>query len=170
MPAGEAKPKGPRGFRPVAEMAGGVLDPMLRKRAGLAVDLLQSWDEIIGSDLSESSRPLRIAWPRRPQGDETFVPGTLVIACEGFAAMRIQHQTAEICGRVNAYCGFAAISGIRIEQRPVEARRPPRGKPPPLAAEAEARLGTITSGIEDDALREALLRLGRSIKTAKPRG
>jgi len=169
LPAHEAKPKGPKGFRPVAETAGGVLDPMLRKRAGLVVDLLQSWDEIIGGDLAETSRPLRIAWPRRPQGDETFVPGNLVIACEGFAAMRIQHQTAEICDRVNAYCGFAAVSGVRIEQRPVGARRRPRKETPSLGAEAEARLGAITSGIEDEALREALLNLGRSIKAAKLR-
>jgi hypothetical protein len=167
-PIQDRRQRSAKGFRPVAEMAGGVLDPVLRKRAGLVVDLLQSWDEIMGRDLAGLSRPLKVAWQRRAQDGDPFIPGTLVIACEGFAAMRIQHQTAEVCGRVNAFCGFAAIDRIRIEQRPVEARRRVERKDPSIGADAEARLRTITAAIEDEGLRIALQRLGRSVK-ATPR-
>lgn len=152
-----------RGFRPLAETAGGIIDPVLRKRAGVTVDLLQSWDEIVRGDLAGMSRPLRIIWPRRAHEDDPFMPGTLVIACEGFAAMRIQHEAGELCDRVNAFFGFAAVARIRIEQKPVTTHVRPRRRNPEVGPAAEEKLRSVTREIDDDGLREALQRLGRSV-------
>ena len=112
-----------KGFRPLADPAAGILDPVLRKRAGITIELVQAWDEVVGSSLGGLSRPLKLIWPRRAREDDPFQPATLVIACQGFTAMRVQHETGEIISRVNAFLGFAAVGRIKFEQKPVVARR-----------------------------------------------
>lgn len=162
----ERKPK--RGFRPLADMTSGLMDPMLQKRAGISLSLLQSWEDIVGPAIGSSSRPLRIVWPRRLHQDEPFNPATLIIACEGFAALQIQHETGEIISRVNGFLGFSAIGRIKIEQKPpaIDFRRKPK-RLAPLAPSEERRIDTATDGIEDDALRAALARLGKNILAEK---
>ena len=103
----------------VSDVATAILDPMLRRRAGISVGLVQSWDEIVGPRLARSTRPEKIIWPRRLHEDDPFEPAVLVIACEGAAALHLQHETGEIIGRVNAFLGFSAIGRIRIVQKPV---------------------------------------------------
>ena len=76
----------------VSDLATGILDPMLRKRAGISVGLVQSWEEIVGPRVARLSRPERIQWPRRLHEDDPFEPAVLVIACEGVAALHIQHH------------------------------------------------------------------------------
>ena len=55
---------------PVSDLATEILDPMLRKRAGISVALVQSWEEIVGPKLATSSRPEKINWPRRLHDDD----------------------------------------------------------------------------------------------------
>ena len=84
---------------PVSDLATKILDPVLRKRAGISIGLVQSWEEIAGPRLASRSRPEKIQWPRRLHEDDPFEPAVLVIACEGMAALHLQHETGEIAGR-----------------------------------------------------------------------
>ncbi|MDV6227672.1 DciA family protein [Nitratireductor aquimarinus] len=153
----------------VSDIATGILDPVMRKRAGLSVELVQSWAEIVGERLALSTQPEKLAWPRRRHEDDPFEPATLVIACEGAAALRLQHETGEVIGRVNAFLGFAAVGRVKIVQKPVKVapQRRPRPKRALTAPENE-RIDQLTAGIEDDALRQSLQKLGESI--ARKRG
>ncbi|WP_439273387.1 DUF721 domain-containing protein [Pseudochrobactrum sp. HB0163] len=156
------------GFKPLADTAGHVLDPVLRKRAGINLSLIQAWEDVVGTQIGSVSRPLRILWPRRAHEDDPFQPATLVIGCEGMAAMRIQHSTGEIIARINAFLGFAAIARIRIEQKSVSPiAQKKQKKLMPVGAPAEKKLLQATSGIEDEALRRSLMRLGRNILAEK---
>lgn len=137
---------------------------MLRKRAGMSVGLVQSWEEIAGPRLAAKSRPEKIQWPRRRDEGDPYEPAVLVIAAEGIAALHLQHETGEIISRVNAFLGFNAIGRIRIVQKPVatdagKLRRPPRA----LTAPEQARLNKVVGEIEDDGLRASLERLGATI-------
>src|SRR5690606_20568878 len=114
------------GPRPVSDLAASVLDPVLRKRAGMSMALVQSWEERAGAEIAARSRPERIAWPRRREEGDPFEPATLVIACDSFAALQVQHQTSEIISRINAFLGYPAIGRIRIVQRAVASRQPPK--------------------------------------------
>ena len=149
---------------PLSDLAAAVLDPVLRKRAGISIALVQSWGEIVGPLLAPVSRPERIRWPRRRHEDEPFQPAVLVIACTGAAALHIQHQTGEIIGRVNTFLGFPAVGGIRIVQKPLAAA-PERRKPGlrPLSRAERERLAGTLADIEDDSLRAALERLGQTV-------
>jgi hypothetical protein len=151
--------------RPVGDLATAILDPVLRRKAGISTGLVQSWEEIVGPRLADRTRPEKILWPRRVGEDDPFEPATLIIACEGAAALQLQHQTGEIIGRINAFLGFAAIGRIRILQKPVaNHRKPVRRLPRELTGDEASGLAKTVAGIEDDALRASLERLGRAVK------
>ncbi|RCW79304.1 DUF721 domain-containing protein [Phyllobacterium bourgognense] len=156
-----------KGFRPLADPAAGILDPVLRKRAGITIELVQAWEEIVGPAVGAQSRPLKLLWPRRAHENDPFQPATLVVACQGFTAMRIQHETGEIISRVNAFLGFAAVGRIKIEQKPVEQPVAKRRTLPPVDAATADKISRSVEPIEDDGLREALQRLGQSIHADK---
>lgn len=156
---------------PVSDLATEILDPVMRRRAGVSIGLVQSWDEIVGTRLAGRTRPEKIQWPRRMNEDDPFEPAVLVIACEGAAALHLQHETAEVVGRVNSFLGFPAIGRIRIVQKPVrQPEAPPRSRPRTLTAPEKARLAAAVGGIEDDGLRQSLERLGASILGSRDSG
>jgi hypothetical protein len=147
----------------VSEVASDILDPVLRRRAGISVGLVQSWDEIVGPTLAGFTRPERVVWPKRKSDDDPFEPATLVVCCSGADALRLQHQSGEVIDRVNAYLGFAAIGRLRILQKPVAEVKPKPVPPRPLSADETEKISGMTSGIEDEDLREALSRLGHNV-------
>lgn len=149
---------------PVSDLATAILDPMLRKRAGISVALVQSWEEIVGPKLAASSRPEKINWPRRLHEDDPFEPATLVVASEGMAALHLQHQTGEVIGRVNSFLGFNAVGRLKIVQKPLSGpavKQRPRLRP--LSEGEKSKLAHTVGKIEDDDLRASLERLGASI-------
>ena len=154
---------------PVSDVAAGILDPVLRRRAGISIGLVQSWEEIAGPHLAGASRPQKIQWPRRAHEDDPFQPAVLVVACEGAAALYLQHETGEVIARVNAFLGYQAIGRIRIVQKPVEMAA--ERKKPHLRALSEAekaRVAGTVHAIEDDGLRESLRRLGETVLGKRP--
>lgn len=155
--------------RPVGDLATAILDPVLRRKAGISTGLVQSWEEIVGPRLADSTRPEKILWPRRAGEDDPFEPATLVVACEGAAALHLQHQTGEIIARINAFLGFAAIGRVRILQKPVAAHKPPKRRPRELTRDEAAGIATAVAGIEDEALRAALEKLGKAVKAERGR-
>src|SRR5690606_34948070 len=109
-----------------------------------------------------------IVWPRRRDEDEPFEPATLIVACDGAAALQIQHETFEVIARINAFLGYPAIGRIKIVQRSVAAGAKPK-KPPlrPLKPGEKAKLDRLAAAIENDDLRASLSRLGASIIARK---
>ena len=148
---------------PVGDFATAILDPVLKRKAGLSTALVQSWDEIVGARLAPRCRPERIAWPRRAGEDDPFEPATLIIACEGSAALHLQHETGEIINRINAFLGYGAIGRLKIVQKPIPQLSPVRRAPPQPTAAQKARAAEIASTVDDEDLRKSLERLGGSI-------
>jgi len=154
---------------PVGDLAGQVLDPVLRKRAGLSAGLVQSWEEIVGPRIAARSRPEKLQWQRR-MGDDAFRPAVLVVACEGLAALHLQHETSEVIARINAFFGFRAVDRIRIVQKPVAAlTRAPRRVPRPVTQAEHDAIDRKLRLIEDEGLRASLERLGRAVTGSRPR-
>lgn len=162
-------PKGaftPKGVRQISEVANGLLDPVLAKRAGISTLLLGSWDEIAGEAFADCTRPEKIAWPRRVSemaGESRHQPGVLTIACDGARALFLAHTEGELVQRINGFFGFPAIDRVRIVQKPVtpvnRTRRPPR----PLTGQPARHLEALTAEIEDEGLKAALTRLGTAV-------
>ncbi len=161
---------GRKGAKQISEIANGVLDPVLAKRAGINTTLLGMWDDIVGSEFADCTRPEHIKWPRRNGPDDSYVPGTLTIACEGARALFLAHAQDQMIQRLNGIFGFPAIAKIRIVQKPVNTG--PRSKPRRDMTEMErVRLNQMMAGVEDPKLRAALMRLGTGVlsRSGKPR-
>ena len=149
----------------------------MRKRAGLSLDLLAVWPEIVGTDKAAICRPHKVKWSKRASQEDAYEPATLVIRCEAAAALFLQHDTDTILTRVNAYFGFEAVSRIQLIQGTVADR--PNGKPngrlnrskgqgrnadtvlshPARSAALEQELDSV----EDPDLRRALRKMGQGV-------
>lgn len=166
------EPWRPTGARQISEVANRLIDPVLAKRAGISTLLLGSWDEIAGEDFADCTRPEKIAWPRRASeivDGSGHQPGTLVVACEGARALFLTHAQGELIQRINGFFGFPAVNQLRIVQKPVSVAPKHRGKPRPLTGEKARQLETMVEGIEDDALKQALTRLGTAVLSPRRR-
>ncbi|MEX6504860.1 DUF721 domain-containing protein [Jiella sp. M17.18] len=139
-------------------MVGDLMDPILRRKAGMTTGLIAAWADLAGPKLADATRPEKLVWPQQRGDDvDAFEPATLVVACEAFAALRMQHQTSELLGRINAFFGYPAVSRIKLVQKPVtQARRDRRPKMRDLTPVDRARIDAMVAGIEDPKLKDAL--------------
>jgi hypothetical protein len=152
--------------RPLADLVGAAIDPVLARQGFGESDIVLFWEEIVGERLAAMSEPLCLRWPRRGRAQREHVPATLVVRVEGGFALELQHLSGLVIERVNAHLGFASVDRIAIKQGPLTRRRaakPPR-RPPP--AEAVAAAEAAVAGVHDEALRRALSRLGAHVLDA----
>jgi hypothetical protein len=155
-------------FQPLGGSISKLLDPLLAKRSHVDAALALSWPNIAGEKLAGRTQPLKVTWPRRVSPDDPFQPGTLTVACEGAVALDLQYQTSALIARINGFFGYAAIARIKIEQRAVDGFRQKKTKQiEPLGQAATNELVAHVRNISDDGLRDALLRLGASVKREK---
>jgi hypothetical protein len=166
------KPYTRRGVVQISEIANGLLDPVLARRAGINTLLLGSWDEIAGEAFADCTRPEKIAWPRRASemgGEGRHQPGVLTIACDGARALFLAHAEGELVQRINGFFGFPAIDRVRIVQKPVSPAIRARRAPRPLTGQPARHLAALTAEIEDDRLKQALTRLGTAVLGQGPK-
>jgi len=153
--------------RPLSEFLGATLSDSLKAQGFASTEIIARWADIAGAEIAAHSEPMKITWPRANTtgdlDDGVPEPATLVLRVEGPAALEIQHLSAVILERVNRFFGWQAIGRIALRQAPLRRREPPT-PPPPLDPEVAARIAASMPAIEDDDLRQALARLGASIK------
>jgi len=101
-------------------------------------------------------------WPRPVEG-QPQEPATLVLRVEGPAALEIQHKSDVLLERVNRFFGWHAVGRLALRQAPLSRRERTKRPPPPDPKEVEEVAKTL-SAVEDEALKDALARLGAAIK------
>jgi hypothetical protein len=153
--------------RPLADLVGRAIDPVLARQGFGQSDLILYWDDIVGDRLAAMSQPIKLQWPPRDrlhglgaEARRAEPSATLIVRVETGFALELQHLSGAVIERVNAHLGWRCVSRLTLKQGPVERRaaaRPVRVPPDPGAAqEAEGLVAEIT----DDGLRQALARLG----------
>lgn len=153
-----------RGIRPLADLVEPCLAGAFAKQGFARTGLLTGWDEIAGERLAEHTAPLKIDWPRHrddPEGPPE--PATLVLKVESAFALEVQHEMPALVARINAHFGWRCVGRIVIRQGPV--RRQPKGRPrsPVTDEAARGRVADVVAKVDDEALREALRRLGEGV-------
>jgi hypothetical protein len=152
--------------RPLSEFLGATLGGVLKEQGFASTEIIARWADIVGAEIAAHSEPMKINWPRvkNDTGDtDQSAPATLVLRVEGPMALEIQHLSAVILERVNRFFGWQAIGRIALRQAPLHRQAAKRKPAPPDPAVTE-RLAAAMPEVEDDALRQALARLGASIK------
>jgi hypothetical protein len=147
----------------VARLLGAILDPAARRRGFAQASLLADWATIVGPALARRCQPVRVDYaPGRRRG------GTLLVHTSGSAAIEVQHAAPQILERINTYFGFAAVRQLRLLQMPLKPAPPrPRVGPRPLRPQEEEAVAASVTGVDDRELREALLVLGRAVRSTR---
>ena len=148
--------------KPLSQLVSKTIADILAKQGFAQTGLVTHWAEIVGADIADHAEPMRMMWPRRVHEDDPD-PATLVLRVEGPVALEIQHLSGVIIEKVNRFFGWRAVGRIQIRQAPLmrrTAKTVRRGPDPAVVA----RLAAGMSDVADDGLRDALARLGASIK------
>jgi len=152
----------PSTAKPLAALVGRCFADAFKRQGFTSCELVTHWEEIVGAEIAAVAEPIRMAWTRASDPDES-PPATLVLRVEGPAAIEIQHQSAVIVERINRYFGWQALAGIALRQAPLVRRRPKPARPA-IDQELADAISSQMTDISDAALRAALGRLGAAIK------
>ena len=141
--------------KPLSELIGKTLDPLLRKRGLASAELLSWWPDIVGAAYAANTAPEKIRWPRDGGA------GTLFVACDPALALQFSYEADRVRERLNGFFGYAAIGSVRIVQkRIVEAPAEPAGTPTPaeIPPPLEEKLREM-----DAPLRDSFRELARAV-------
>ena len=148
--------------KPLSVLLSDVFSDAYAKQGFAARELVTRWADIAGPEIAAHSEPLKIQWPRPVEG-QPQEPATLVLRVEGPMALEIQHASDVILQRVNRFFGWSAVGRLALRQAPLSRRDRPKPSAAP-DAKAVAEVAKTLSSVEDEELRDALARLGASIK------
>jgi hypothetical protein len=163
---GSAERRG-RGFRSASETARRRLGEAAAGHGFAEPEVLIRWPEVVGEQLSALCVPVKVSYPRA-EG----LGATLVVRTEGARAPEVEHLGPRIIERVNQFYGYRAIARLKVTQTTGAgglAEAPARFAGRPDAAPAEpgaavtARAAELTRGIQNEALRAALTRMGAHV-------
>jgi hypothetical protein len=148
-----------RGLQPMASLMWKVASPALRKRGLSEARIVTDWAEIVGPLLARATSPDRL------KTDARDAPGVLHVRAVGPVATEVQHLAPQIVERINAYFGYRAVDRLHIVQAPPRTRRRRRpAEPATLDDNTRNAVEARVAAVSDDALRDALARLGLAIE------
>jgi len=156
--------------RPLADLIGAAVDPVLARQGFGQSSIILYWDEIVGARIASASQPLKLQWPPRgknPNPSQGFEPANLVIRVESGFALELQHLAPVIIDRVNAHLGWKCVGRLSLKQGPVVHLDKSARHKPPIDAKALAEAEKSVTNIGDKGLREALTRLGARVLSNK---
>jgi hypothetical protein len=148
--------------KPLSQLVARTIEEAFAKQGFASTGVVTHWGEIVGAEIAEHCEPVRMIWPRAVHEDDPE-PATLVLRVEGPVALEIQHLSGVILEKVNRFFGWRAVGRIQIRQAPLKRqvkKAAVRGPDP----EAVARFAAGMTDIGDEGLRDALARLGASVK------
>lgn len=138
---------------------------ILGKNGFVETDIITNWAEIIGEQLAAYTAPQKIDFPRNKKND-----GCLHLAVpSGAFAVEIQHREKYILQKINTYFGYRAVSSLKIIQNnelsiPAVRNSKSSSKPQPVLSEEEKEfIKNISNEINNENLKEILIKLGHSI-------
>jgi hypothetical protein len=154
--------------KPLADLIDACLGPALAAQGFAASDVIVAWQDIVGERLAKFTQPLRIDWPRAAVRDRDVrpEPATLVIRVESAFALEMQHLAPIVLERVNAHYGWRCVGRLVLKQGPVKREVRSVAPPPALSEEDRLRVNEAVGGVDEDALRGALERLGQAVVAA----
>ncbi len=147
------------GLRAIAAEVPRIAAPVLGKRGFGEAQLIAQWPATIGEQLAGSTMPERLRFHRGERRQ-----GTLHLRVSPAAALEVQHREPVLLERINAFFGYAAVARLALRQGPIpKAAAPSRRSLRPLTDAQRDGLDRRLAGIEDPALKAALLRLGEAV-------
>ena len=156
-----------RGFRSAGETARRRLGEAAAGHGFAEPEVLMRWPEVVGERLAALCVPVKVGYPRAGR-----LGATLVVRVEGARATEVEHLGPRIIERVNQFYGYRAIDRLKVTQTtgsggfaedPARFAGRPQAAPAEPSAAAQARAAEMAHGIQNEALRTALTRMGAHV-------
>ena len=147
---------------------GTALSPLIKrsfgKRGFQNSAILTDWDMIVGKRLAKYSVAERILYKKAMR-----TQGVLHIKVFGAMATEFDHQSNLIIEKINQYMGYKAVGSIKLhhtQEIPAKSDKPKKEKTAPQTTPDdfdEQGLRDAIEGLEEGALKEQIMRIGRHI-------
>ena len=102
------------GLNNISSLVCKVSKPILRKKGFFQIEIIRSWNKIIGDEYAKFTLPIKYIHDR--------IGGILIIRVRGSIALEIQHQILIIIDRINTYFGYKAVFSIKMIQGEIRGR------------------------------------------------
>ncbi len=142
------------------------MNQSLKAKGFASADVIMAWPDIVGERLAAFTQPLKLEWPRKRASydpEERPSPAALIIRVESAFALEVQHLTPVIIEKVNTYFGWKCVGKLVLKQGPVHKNVAELPQVKPLTEKEKKRVNEAVLSVEDEPLREALLRLGNTV-------
>ena len=157
------KRRGYEGLAPLTKEVQAIAKPILGTRGFAEVDILSTWEDMVGKDLAKGITPEKLTFTANSRTN-----GTLHVRSAGGAfAMLFEHQKARVIERINGFFGYPAVSAIKIRQGALKLSLQVNTLKRSLTAREEKELQARVAIIQDPELREQAYRLGKEILIKK---
>ena len=147
------------------ESIGSVFAPLMKGVLStddlVEVDIILRWDDIIGDEISKFSTPVKVRYNHK-----TDIRTINIEVPVGGFALELQHREQYIINKINAYFGYNAIHKISINQNAnMRIKRPASNNnmTKKITEEEKKYLLEISDGINDEKLKEILIKLGENV-------
>lgn len=151
-----------RWAKPIAQSVDRLTKGLLGKHGFTHGVIATKWPDIVGENMARHTQPEKIVFSR-----DGVTGGTLHLKTDsGAFATELQHREPLIIERINTFFGYKAVVRIKLIQGPLpQPKGDPLGSPPRPLNETEAEdLAHTVAMVDDPEIKEALERLGSSIK------
>ncbi|MBR5130323.1 MAG: DUF721 domain-containing protein [Alphaproteobacteria bacterium] len=135
----------------------------LGTRGFSGADILESWEEIVGPDLSRGIKPEKLTFEGNSRSK-----GTLVVKTAGGAfAMLFEHQKRRVLERINAFFGYPAVSHIKMIQGSLKLSMPTIQLTKPIDSKKLKELAQKVALIDDEELKQRTYAIGEAMLKKK---
>ncbi len=153
-----------QGLAPMTAELRTIAAPILGKRGFTTCEIIESWSDILGAELSMGVLPEKIVFEKNNRTN-----GILYVKTAGGAfAMLFDYQQARVIEKINTFFGYPAIAHIKIRQGHLNLPQAKPEKPKKLIPKSQLEaLQKKVSLIEDESLRETTYNIGLALLQQK---
>jgi hypothetical protein len=153
------------------ESLGSIFRPIIKDALSsddlIEVDIMLNWVDIVGENISAYSRPLKAVYDNKINQRILNID----VPVGGFA-LEIQHKEQYLLNKINSYFGYRAIHKIKVNQninmKPALIKSISTNKKTRELNEDEKKyLEELTDGIEDEKIKEILIKIGKDVILSK---
>ena len=151
------------GLAPLTREVQAIAKPILGRRGFAEVDILGSWEEMVGADLARGILPEKLTFDK-----DKRINGTLYVKSAGGAfATLFEFQKQRVIERKNCFFGYPAVAQIKIRQGALKLKSETVETVRSLTPAEETELQKRVSAIEDEELRTQAYEIGKAILIKK---
>lgn len=152
------------------ESIGSIFMPIIKNAVAaedlIGTEIVLNWKDMVGTEIQKFCMPIKTKYDPRSSIRTLYVETPV-----GGFALEIQHKERYLLDKINAYFGYTAIHKINVSQntdmRPLQIPETKEIKERNLSNEEQEFLSGMVGEINDENLREILLKVGKNIILSK---